>query len=484
MTETDAAPAAPPRFGFGLSSRVLLVMSLFVMLAEVAIYVPSIANFRTGWISDRLASAYTAALVLEAAPAGAVPPELSQELLDSVGAKTIVIKIHNRRRLLAISDRPPMVDEIYDARIATLTDSIAASARTMLAPRGRMVNIIGAAPMGGDSIEIALEETALQTAMYGYSFNILAVSLLISLMVGALAVLALHVAILRPVARLTSNIMHFEAHPEDASGIIEPSGQRHEIGRAEQALRSMQLALVRELQQKKHLAALGLAVAKINHDLRNMLTSAQLLTDRLASAADPLTQRLAPKLVSTLDRAIRFCQSTLAYGRAVDEPPAFRRVKLAALVDEAIETVSPFGRVPGSERKPLNIANDVDPELKIRADPEQMFRVITNLLRNSVEALDAAGAQDGAVAQIAVRGGRIGAHVAIEIADNGPGIPAAIRPRLFAAFQGSTRMGGSGLGLAIAADLVRAHGGTIELVDRPGAAGATFRIVLPAGNGA
>ncbi len=73
----------------------------------------------------------------------------------------------------------------------------------------------------------------------------------------------------------------------------------------------MEQTLVDELRTKKNLAALGLAVAKINHDLRNMLSAAQLLTDRLVDVRDPLTQRLAPKLVSTLDRGIRFCQAIL-----------------------------------------------------------------------------------------------------------------------------------------------------------------------------
>ena len=477
MTESPAAPAPRRRYSIGLSSRVLVLMFVFVMLAEVAVYVPSIANFRNNWINDRLSSAFIAALVLEATPADMVPEDLSRQLLANVGAKTIVIKIHNARRLLAISDMPPEVDETWDARAPAPVESIAASWRALLARPGRMLNIVGAAPMGGDSIEIVMDESALQAAMYRYSINILLLALVISLIVGALAVLAMHWAILRPVARLTGNLMRFGDDPEDASRIIVASGAGHEIGRAEAALRVMQLTLVRELNQKKHLAALGLAVAKINHDLRNMLAAAQLLTDRLVDAPDPLTQRLAPKLVGTLDRAIRFCQSTLVYGRAADDAPVLRKMRLMPLVDEAIETVSPFGKVAGANRNPLDIDNAVPPDFDIMADSEHMFRVVANLLRNAVEALESAGTADGAVPQIRVAARKAGATAVIEVSDNGPGIPAAIRPRLFAAFQGSTRIGGSGLGLAIAADLVRAHGGSIELAET--ATGATFRIALP-----
>ena len=463
---------------FGLSSRVLALMIVIVMLAQVAVYLPSIAGFRASWINDRLSSAFIAALVLEAAPADMIPEELSRQLLENVGAKTIVIKIHNARRLLAISDMPPAIDESYDARTAGAFDSIAAALRTLLAPPGRMINVVGAAPMGGDFIEIVMDETRLQEAMRRNSAYVFAVSLAISLLVGAAAVAALHLAVLRPVARLTSNIMHFEQNPEDVGRIIVPSGRRHEIGRAEEALRSMQVALVRELNQKKHLAALGLAVAKINHDLRNMLATAQLLTDRLASAADPLTQRLAPKLVGTLDRAIRFCQSTLAYGRAVDEPPQVKRLQLQFLADEAIAAVAPFGR--GGAR-PFRFLNEVPAGFELRADAEQMFRVLVNLLRNAAEALESAGTGDGTAPFVAVRARRGPEKLAvIEVADNGPGVPQAVRDRLFAAFMGSGRPGGSGLGLAIAADLVQAHGGRIELLHLPaGSSGATFRITMP-----
>ena len=459
---------------FGLSSRVLALMIGFVMIAEVAVYVPSVANFRNNWLNDRLSSALIAALVLEAAPTDMVPDELKQQLLDSVGAKTIVIKIHNTRRLLAVSDMPLMVDESYDSRTAGPLDAIAASWRALLAPRGRIINVIGMAPMGGDSIEITLDESRLQAAMRLYSLNILLISLAISLTVAALAVAALHLLVLRPVARLTSNLMRFEANPEDATRIIAPSGATHELGRAEEALASMQTALVRELNQKKHLAALGLAVAKINHDLRNMLASAQLLVDRLVDVPDPLTQRLAPKLVSTLDRAIRFCQSTLAYGRAVDEAPKFAKINLRALIDETIETVMPAG-------DSIDVVAEVPPDLEIVADSEQMFRVLVNLGRNAVEALQGAGASGGQNPRLTFRARRANRDTLIEVSDNGPGFTQNARQKLFDAFQGSTRRGGSGLGLAIAADLVRAHGGTIMLSPQiAGEGGATFRIVLPA----
>jgi signal transduction histidine kinase len=461
----------PRRSRLGLASRVSLLTVAFVMLAEVAIYIPSIANFRNNWLRDRLASARTAALVFEAAPIDMVPEGLTEKILDSVGARTIVMKMHGTRRLLAASTMPPRIDETADLRDPSTWESMWAAARAMVSPPGRILNVIGRAPMGADFVEITLDEGPLKEAMQRYSINILLLSLIISAIVAALAVLALNLMVLRPVRHLTSSLVRFGENPEDVSRIIRPSGRDHEIGRAETALAGMQTALARELSQKKHLAALGLAVAKINHDLRNMLASAQLVSDRLSTLSDPTTRRIAPKLVSTLDRAIRFCQSTLAYGRAVEHPPELRRFQLRPIVADAAETVAPAGT------KPVDICNEVPENFEMVADPEQIFRVIMNLVRNAVEALEGSKLDPTSAARVTVSAERASGSAVVCVRDTGPGVPLAVRGKLFDAFQNSTRAGGSGLGLSIAADLVRAHGGKIELVEST--QGAAFRIELP-----
>lgn len=481
----ESPPASPPPSAgrpvrFGLASRLLALVAAFVMLAEVAIYVPSIANFRNNWLRDRLSAANTAAMVFEAAPADMVPEELASSILGSVGARTIVLKTKDTRRLLAASDMPPQIDADYDLRAPDAWTSIVAAFDTLAARDGRILKVTGAAPMGAEYIEITLDETPLRAALHAWSVNILLLSLFISALVAGLAVFAIHLMVLRPVRQLTSSILQFGADPENAARIIEPSGRTHEIGVAEDALAIMQRTLVDELNQKKHLAALGLAVAKINHDLRNMLASAQLVSDRLAELSDPLGRRLAPKLVATLDRAIAFCQSTLVYGRAVERPPKLGNVALRPLVADAIETASPagLGRV--------EIVNETPDGFDVRADAEQLFRVLLNLCRNAVDALESAGPEPGRAPMVRVRARADGNSAVVEIADSGPGVPAQARARLFAAFQNSTRPGGAGLGLAIAADLVRAQGGEIALIDDAGAdslGGATFRVILPLARG-
>jgi signal transduction histidine kinase len=223
------------------------------------------------------------------------------------------------------------------------------------------------------------------------------------------------------------------------------------------------------------LAALGLAVAKISHELRNMLASAQLLSDRLADLPDPLAKRLAPKLIATLDRAIRFCQATLAYGRAAEETPKVQRVSLYGLANEALE-----GAVPAQSG--IEVINDLPRDTKISADKEQMFRVLLNLCRNAVEALDSSRENSDRRPRIRLSARQDRGNVLIHVADNGPGLPPTARERLFEPFRGSVRAGGSGLGLAIAADIVRAHGGRIRLLEQGEDSeldGAVFEVSLP-----
>jgi signal transduction histidine kinase len=212
-------------------------------------------------------------------------------------------------------------------------------------------------------------------------------------------------------------------------------------------------------------------VSKINHDLRNLLASAQLFSDQLSNLPDPKVQRFAPKLMRALERAIAFCQSTLSYGAAQEAPPERKTIGVEALIEEVHEALGLGLDVP------VRWIVSVERGLTMEADHDQMFRVIVNLARNAVQALEARGAADPARDQIRITGRREGSVVVIEVSDTGPGVSEKARAHLFQAFQGSTRSGGAGLGLAIAAELVRAHGGDIKLV--PGTIGATFSISIP-----
>src|SRR4051812_4661667 len=477
MTQ-DNAPAEGPKSGqerlglrLGLSGKLLVLTILFVMISEALIYVPSIANFRLSWLNDRLAAAHTAALVLDAAPSGMVPDSLARQILGSVGARALAMKMGTQRRLLAVSDMPPEIHHDIDMRKVSWFRAVFDAFDTLLCADRDVMRVVGPAPMGGDFIEIVMDEEPLRQAMLRFTFNLLLLSLAISGITATLVYLALHYLLVRPMRRITANIMRFRDDPENPARVIAVSRRQDEVGLAERELGVMQRDLASMLQQKNHLAALGLAVSKINHDLRNLLASAQLFSDRLVSVPDPNVQRFAPQLMRSLERAIAFCQSTLSYGQVKEPPPDRRPVLLEGLVDEVRETL---GLSPES---PVRWISAVERGLHVDADPDQLFRVILNLTRNGLQALESRNPNEPTRDQLRITGRREGAVAVIEVSDTGPGVSERARAHLFEAFQGSTRRGGSGLGLAIAAELIRAHGGEIRLVD--GTIGATFRITIP-----
>ena len=463
-------PRPPPGRRLGLSGKLLLMTIPLAMIAGMMIYVPAIANFRVNRLNDRLAAANTAALVLDAAPLGMVPDSLQQQILSSIGARAVAIKMGQQRRLLASANLPSKIDHDIDTRNITVWAAIHDAFETMLESDNHAIRVVGKAPGAAQFIEVVIDEQPLRKAMYRFSRNVLAVALVIAGVVSLLVYLALHYLFVRPMRRLTANLVGFHENPENPARIIVPSRRGDEIGVVERELSDMQRDLVSMLNQKSRLAALGLAVSKINHDLRNLLASSQLLSDQLASVPDPRVQRFAPKLMRSLERAIAFCQSTLSYGRAQEAEPDRRTILVEPVVAEVRESAG-----LASDASITWVAA-IERGLSVDADPDQLFRVLLNLVRNAAQALENQP-QGSAAMQIRITGRREGAVAILEVSDTGPGVPEKTRDHLFEAFQTSGRLGGSGLGLAIANELIRAHGGDIHLVE--GTIGATFRISIP-----
>jgi signal transduction histidine kinase len=461
------APARRP-YAPGLSAKLLLLTILFVLVAEVLVFVPSVSNFRRQWLTERLAAAEIASLAAEAAPGGELPSMLRDKLLESAMVKAISVKRADARVLVIEMDMPAEVDASFDLRDASWLTLIADALMAFVAPNDRVIRVLGEPAFNtGQMIDVVMGEAPLRAAMIRYGLDILALSALISLIAAPLVYLSLNALLVKPMTRLTRNIVRFRECPEDPTRIISRSGRRDEIGTAERELSAMQHELSETLTQRSRLAALGLAVSKISHDLRNMLSSAQLLSDRLRAVKDPTVQRLVPKLIASLDRAIRLCAHTLDFGQAQETPPKRKRFALAPLVAEIGDSL---GLPSGS----IDWTVEIEHGLEIDADRDQLYRVLNNLSRNAVQALESEGEAAG---EIVVTGRREGTVAIVEVADTGPGVPERARAHLFEAFQSVARKGGSGLGLAIAAELVQAHGGQIALVKNEG--GATFRVSIP-----
>lgn len=455
-----------------LSGRFLMLTVAFVMLAEVLIFVPSIARFREDYLLLRLEKAQIASLALLATD-GMISSDLEAELLSNAGVLNVVLWRDQIRQLILSSPMPDEISATYDLRKATPLYLLRDALVVLIDSENHAIRVLGNPVQdAGSLIEVTMPTAPLRQAMIAYGLRILALSALISAVTAALLFFAVQRLLVQPIHRVVQHMALYADAPEDARRVISPTSGVVELREAEEALLSLQTQISGALRQKERLAQLGAAVAKISHDLRNILTTAQLFADRIERSSDPAVARIAPKLVGSITRAVSLCESTLAFGKAEEPSPRLSRVALRPLIEEVIEAEAP------GERAGVTCLVDVPAGLNVRADSEQLYRVLANLMRNAMQALEATG-QEGA---IEVSGGETETEWWIKVGDTGPGLPPRARDHLFTAFQGGARKGGSGLGLAIAFELVRGHGGRLEL-QRSDETGTEFKIHLPKKDG-
>lgn len=455
-----------------LSGRFLILTTVFVMLAEVLIFVPSIARFREDYLLNHLERAQIASLALLADDM--LDSALEQELLENAGVFNVVLRRDEVRQLMLSTPMPQPIAKTFDLRDGTAPVLIRDAMMRLVQPEEDVIRVIGA-PLreAGLLIEITMETGPLRAAMIDYGIRILVLSAVISVFTAVLLFLAVRAILVKPIKGVVEHMQRYAAAPEDARRIITPAAGVTELREAEEALKSMQTELTSALRQKERLAQLGSAVSKISHDLRNIMTSAQLFTDRIEMSEDPLVARLAPKLVNSISRAVHLCESTLAFGKAEEPSPTLSVVALAPIVVDVIESE----RLAAQDHD-LSFSEDIPETMHVRADAEQLFRVLANLVRNARQAIIARGLS----AEINICGTEDDRAWFIRISDTGPGLPSKAQEHLFQPFQGGVTKGGSGLGLAISAELVKGHGGTLDL-ERTGAEGTTFCIRLPKGDG-
>ena len=454
-----------------LSGRFLILTTIFVMLAEILIFVPSIARFREDFLQNRLERAQIASLALLADDM--IDSDLEEELLENAGVFNVVLRRDEVRQLMLASPMPQPIDETYDLRDGTAPVLIRDALMRIVEPENEVIRVIGAPTReAGLLIEVTMETAPLRAAMIDYGIRILVLSAVISIVTAGLLFIAVRAILVKPIRGVVGHMQRYAAAPEDARRIITPNAGVTELREAEEALRSLQTELIAALRQKDRLAQLGGAVSKISHDLRNILTSAQLFTDRIEGSEDPLVRRMAPKLVNSMTRAVHLCESTLAFGKAEEPSPTLMIFTLDDLVEDVLESE----RLAVGEHD-VSLSENIPPLFSLRADPEQLFRVVSNLLRNARQAIIATGKPG----EINVSAYEDADNWWIEIADTGPGLPPKAQEHLFQPFQGGVAKGGTGLGLAIAQELVRGHGGALEL-DRTGPKGTVFSIRLPKGD--
>jgi len=488
--QEDKEQAEKPARGFrrlpstlhGLSARLLLLTALFVMISEVFIFVPSVARFRQTYLEDKIDEAHLAMLAVRIAPDFGVRDTFANVVMKHTEAHMISLRepmgegLLGRKLLLGggVSE----VDRTVDLSDPMVIPLILDAFETLFIDQNRVLRVVGPSPRDADiQIEVVIDEAPLQSEMWDYATRIFWLSIAIALFTAALLNISLQFLIVRPIRRVTANMIAFREQPEVVSNEFDGGSRTDEIGVAQRELARMEADLRAALGQKTRLAALGSAVTKINHDLRNILSTAILVSDRLAGYEDPEVKRYAGPIISALDRAQKLCEQTIRFARDGTSQLSRKQFDLASLVAEAGEGLFADSELPGSgdttaaggEKQLAGWDNRVAPGVFVTADRDHLFRVFANLGRNAWEA----GARS-----IRTTARQEDAAIIIEIADDGPGLPKKAMENLFKPFAGSARSGGSGLGLAISRDIMRAHGGDISLV-HSSPNGTVFEIRLP-----
>jgi signal transduction histidine kinase len=457
-------------FTRSLSSRVLGLVIVFALLGELAIFIPSLSTFHRNWLQEKVNAAQIAALALEAAPGQDITESLRHELLENAEVKRVALKRDGLRelRLDAVSQEDEMPDmRVIDLRSMGNWASALSAVEALFAPDGRMLRVLAVPRLeSGEFIEIVIAEAPLTRDIGVFALRTLTMSLLILAVSCTLIYLTLNGVLVLPMRRLTQHIERFRDRPEDVTYDIRPSGREDEIGRAEYALAAMESEVRGALRQRARLAALGAAVAKLAHDLRNSLATAQLVTENLAASDDPKVRQTAPRLERVISRASGLAEAALRYGRAEERAPMLQRIALNRALDEAAaEALAPFPDAAW--------ANAVHPHAAVYADADHLHRIFVNILRNGAQA----SANVGKEVRITARAVFTQAATIVELIDRGPGVPDRAKETLFQPFSISTRVGGSGLGLAITRELANAMGGDVELADN-GPSGAIFAISM------
>ena len=472
--DAGAALPAPSRrrllWPGGLSARLLILTVLIALAAALLILAPSLADYQENRYLDRTRAAELASLAVDVAPSRTVSNQMRDQLLKAAGVVSVAVQSQGVARLLIEAPRMRRTPELVDLRSTDFATWISEPFLTLFSGDDRYVRVVAHPRFrDGDFIEVVIPNAPLKSELGAYLVRAVWVALFLAVVAGVGLFFLLDAFLVRPIQKLTLAMERFRADPEDSRAHVALSHRRDEIGRAEVELDQMQADLRAALASRARLAALGEAVAKINHDLRNMLSSAQIASERLASLRDPRVSQSLPRLERALDRAITLATDVLSYGKSQEAAPQPAQLFILPALEAAAEDAG-FGD------HGVGLQTRLTPGARVLADPDQLHRILVNLLRNSREALEAAGRMDDGRVRVSLDQ-EAGVSV-IRFADNGPGLPQKATTHLFQPFAGSARSGGAGLGLAISRELAQAHGGDLLLVANS-PEGAVFELILP-----
>ena len=453
-----------------LSEKLIVLTIAFVMLAEAVIFIPSVAAFRQDWLEERAESAGLIAQAIQGVPNYEGSEALSKTFMESTGVEMVAAETDGMSELiLGMSPDSPIIETI-DLRENGRLPPMMKALGTLVMDREGCLRVISDSPVTGQtSVEYLVPNAVLRDAMWDYFRNIFILSLLIALITGTLIYLTLSGLIVRPVRQLAAQLARFRENPLKQHNFDRPSRRRDEIGDLQREFRMMKDDVRSSFRQRDRLAALGLAVAKIQHDLRNILNAAQLVSDRIAMDPDERVARMGQRLERVIDRGVRIATDTLDYTKQGADEVERRPIRIATLLGEiAADTLGGF--------EGLRFVNRVPTDLSVLGDPDHTYRIFHNLFRNAGQAMN--GLSEDSPRQLRLFANVTGETAHIHLVDTGPGLPDKTRDNLFKPFASASGAGSTGLGLTISKELAMAQGGDIDLV-KSDAEGTEFRISIP-----
>ncbi len=449
-----------------LSARVFWLTVSIIFVVDILVMMPGLGQEWRSCLKNRVMLAELAATLIPPQTANNPSDAQTRAAVSALSGMQAISLIGNGGEIALLPENSGLrQDPVVVLDHAGAWQSIWQADRDVLGICAPYVPVIAAFPLRSDTrIEVVMAQAPVMARLRNYAVQMVIFSLTVALITGGLVYAALNHLLVKPMRIMTASVVAFRRDPEYArlSSLkwLSRRGE-DEISRAARELVIMQEELRTALWRNAQLAALGTAVAKISHDLRNILASALLVAGRLQEASDPPIRKAAVSLISSMERAVEMVSRTVVES---GEPPPVSRSPV--VLRDLVAEVSAFIR---EGENGLAIDNLVPGSLVLPLDRNQIYRVLVNLLRNAAEAgashVSLAVEEEAGVTQMVV-------------ADNGPGLPRKALSGLFRPFVGSGREGGTGLGLAIARDLVRAHGGDL-LLRNTGPSGTEFVMSLP-----
>ena len=457
-----------------LSSKLLLLTIGFVMLAEMLLFIPSAGLFRQNWLAERAEQAGLLAQALTGVP----DYEASAVLTEQFMADTDVLQMSAKRKgmtELILGEAPEEIKNIVsiDLREITRFPSLIAPFQDIFSSGQETLLIKAMSPVyGQDALELLIPRDKLRIALVRYLKNIFWLSLIIAIITGILIYWSMSALIIRPVKKLAEDMTAFREDPERRRPEKGRPKRKDEIGQLEREFIDMKQSQRAAFHQRERLAGLGLAVAKINHDLRNVLASALLISDRLSMNPDEKMADMGERLTRTVERGIGLTEDVLSYSKAETADPQIQDTRIAFTAGEAAADV--IAQFPGTKFR-----NMIPTDLMVQTDPDHAYRIFHNLFRNAAQAM---AAHDGPTRRLQVNAEILDGLAELRISDTGPGLPARAKDNLFQAFSGaqahSANTKSTGLGLSISKELAKAQGGDLNLMSSD-ESGTRFLLTLP-----